>query len=124
MRKTIIASAVATALVVFFWAGFNYLVTSKVELRQSQDASAISDANAGISKEAKQQGEAATVRADVKKSAIETKAKATKEKLRENFTSDDDEPLPDYVVVELCNTYHYSDCVRTPADKPTPGNKG
>ena len=124
MRKTIVSISLALLVVMGIWIVFNHMVNSKVEARQAKDALATSEVNVSVSKEAKKQGEASTTRADERKSELRTKASATKERLRENFTSHDDEPLPDNVVVELCNTFHYSDCVRTTAGKPVAGNKG
>lgn len=124
MRKTIIV----LALIVISLLGIVWFINNQVDtgttIRQSKDAAAGSEANAEVSREAKEQGESATVRADESKLGLRKGQEAIKEKLRENFTSYDDKPLPDDVVVELCRAYNYEDCIRLPTEQPTPGNKG
>lgn len=124
MRKILIA----LALIVISLLGIVWFINQQVDtgttIRQSKDAAAISEAGAEVSREAKEQGEAATVRADQGKQGLRKRQEVIKEKLRENFTSYDDKPLPDDVVVELCRAYNYEDCVRLSTEQSTPGDKG
>lgn len=68
-----------------------------------------------ISEEAKKQGEQATIRADKAKSEVNKQAEEVKEKLRESFTSSDDEPLSYDDIIQLCRAYSYTDCVQESA---------
>ncbi len=123
MRKIYISIAIILIAVLFIAWFISDRVETKVTERQSQDAVATSEANAKDSKEAKEGGEAATTRADLSKSAVREKATATKERIREDFTPLDDQPLSAELVNELCRAYSYTDCVHTTSTESTPANK-
>ncbi len=112
MRKTTIAILVLAALLVAGWYAYTSLsVSSGISTGVQKVENEGLKSQVAITEKAKVESEQATIRADSKKSVIKQQAEESKERLRESFTSSDDEPLPQSVIDELCRTYSYQDCI-------------
>ncbi|QHJ81674.1 MAG: hypothetical protein [Caudoviricetes sp.] len=116
MRKTTIAILVLSALVAAGWYAYtelsvSYGITTGVQKVENESLKS----QVSTVEKSKVEGEKATKRASESKSVIRQQADESKERLRESFTSSDDEPLPQYVIDELCRTYSYQDCVSVPS---------
>ncbi|KAF2282462.1 hypothetical protein GH714_043933 [Hevea brasiliensis] len=100
------------------------LMWNKVTINGRKDAVAVSDANAGISKEAKEAGEAATKRADQRKQKQAAKFKQLEKELYEKAESYDSIPLSASDVDILCRAYRSTDAYVQPPDNLTQETKG
>lgn len=112
MRKTTIAILVLAALSTAGWFAYtNLSISSGIKTGvQKVENETIKSQLSAIEK-SKLEGEQATKRASESKDVIKKQADESKERLRESFTSSDDEPLPQSVIDELCRTYSYQDCI-------------
>ena len=112
MRKTTIAILVLSALVVAGWFAYtNLSVSSGITTGVQKVENETLKSQVSTIEKSKAEGEQATKRASESKDVIKHQADESKERLRESFTSSDDEPLPQSVIDELCRTYSYQDCI-------------
>lgn len=112
MRKTTLAIIISGILALGAWYAYTKLsissgITEGVQKVENKDLKSQLD----TSLKAKDESSKSTIRADKAKEVIRAKEEQSKEKLRESFTSIDDEPLSDSTIIELCRTYNYQDCV-------------
>ncbi|CBX45111.1 holin [Erwinia phage phiEa100] len=99
------------------WAFIATQVNTGVTSKRQEDALAVSEANVGIGKEAKDQGEQATKRADVAKEQRTHQINQLKDKLHEKAESYDSIPLSPSDVDILCRAYRSTDPVCSPTVK-------
>lgn len=112
MRKTTIAILVLAALLVAGWFAYtNLSVSSGISTGVQKVENETLKSQVSTVEKSKVEGEQATKRASKSKDVIKQQADESKERLRESFTSSDDEPLPQSVIDELCRTYSYQDCI-------------
>lgn len=115
MYKTAIAIVVILLLLVT-WSVYLYNAGASNE-RMEQKVGTLEE-SAKVSKEAKEAGEQATIRADQSKSQVVKAAKAYKEKL--SVQEDDNEPLSRADLDLLCDLYGNTDGICASPSKPTP----
>lgn len=116
MRKTTIAILVLSALMAGGWYAYTRLsVSSGISNGVQKVENETLKSQVSAIEKSKVEGEQATKRASKSKDVIKQQADESKERLRESFTSSDDEPLPQSVIDELCRTYSYQDCVSVPS---------
>lgn len=118
MRKIPLAIIIAIVAIVLAIGWFKYTVNTQVNSERQQDAVAVSDANAGISMEAKDKGEQATARADKAKHERAVEINQLKGEMYGKAESYDSIPLSHSDVVILCRAYRSSDPVCAATDKP------
>lgn len=112
MRKTTIAILALSAIVAGGWYAYTRLsVSSGISNGVQKVENETIKSQVSIIEKSKVEGEQATKRASESKDVIKHQADESKERLRESFTSSDDEPLPQSVIDELCRTYSYQDCI-------------
>ena len=113
MPKTTVAILVASILAIAGWYAYTQLsISSGVNTGLQKQENADLKSQVSNASKAKGESEKATIRAEASKGVIRSQEQQSKEKLRESFTSSDDEPLSDSTIIELCGTYNYQDCVQ------------
>lgn len=113
MRKTTIAIVLSIIIAIAGLYSYTRLsISSSVNYKIQQAENTDLKSQLTESQRAKDEGEKASVRAEVSKAKIRQQEAETKEKLRDNFTSIDDVPLSDVDIIELCKSYSYKDCVQ------------
>lgn len=113
MSKTTIAILVASILAIAGWYAYTQLsISSGVNTGLQKQENADLKSQVSNASKAKYESEKATIRSEEAKVAVRSQEQQSKEKLRESFTSIDDEPLSDGTIIELCRTYNYQDCVQ------------
>lgn len=115
MYKTAIAIVVILLLLV---TGSVYLYNAGASNERMEQKVGTLEESAKVSKEAKEAGEQATIRADQSKSQVVKAAKAYKEKL--SVQEDDNEPLSRADLDLLCDLYGDTNGVCASTSKPTP----
>ena len=111
MRKTVIIIIATLVAIGLTWAYIKSEVHTGVASKRQEDALAVSEANVGIGKEAKEQGEQATKRADIAKEQHTKRINQLKDKLHEKAESYDSIPLSPSDVDVLCRAYRSTDPV-------------
>lgn len=117
MRKTVIIIIATLVAIGLAWAYIKSEVHTGVASKRQEDALATSEANVGIGKEAKEQGEAATKRADKAKELRTEQIHQLKDKLHEKAESYDSIPLSPSDVDILCRAYRSTDAVCASTNK-------
>ena len=116
MRKTTISILVLSALAIGGWYAYTSLsVSSGITTGVQKVENETLKSQVSTIEKSKVEGEQATTRATEAKGVIKQQEEESKERLRESFTSSDDEPLPQSFIDELCRTYSYQDCVPAPS---------
>lgn len=112
MSKTTLAIIISSILAIGGWFAYTQLsISSGVNNGLHKQENAELKSQVANATKSKVESEKATVRAEESKTVIRSQEQESKEKLRESFTSIDDEPLSDSTIIELCRTYNYQDCV-------------
>lgn len=117
MRKTAVSVVILLVISLLVLGLFKYYVALGVGKERQQDALAVSEANVSISKDAKERGESATIRADKKKQEAAIKTDKLKGEMSETTSSYDDIPLSNSDIGILCRAYRSTDSVCDTATK-------
>lgn len=117
MRKTAVIIIATLAVMGLIFIYINLQVKSGVTHKRQEDALAISEANVDKGREAKVEGERATVRADKAKVARSKVINQLKGELSGKAASYDDIPLSDSDIGILCRAYRSADPVCQPSGK-------
>lgn len=111
MHKTTISIALIIVAISLTIGYLKLEVHRGVKTERQADALATSEANVGIGKEAKEQGEQATKRADKAKEQRTQQINQLKDKMHEKAESYDSIPLSPSDVDLLCRAYRSTDTV-------------
>lgn len=116
MRKIYVGIIAAVVVAGLVWAFVATQIHTGVASKRQEDALAVSEANVDKGKEAKEEGEKATVRADKSKEQRTKQITQLKEEMYEKASSIDDLPLSGSDISILCRAYRSSDPVCSPAN--------
>lgn len=116
MRKIYVGIIAAIVVAGLVWAFIATQIHTGVASKRQEDALAVSEANVDKGKEAKEEGEKATVRADKSKEQRTKQITQLKEEMYEKASSIDDLPLSGSDISILCRAYRSSDPVCSPTN--------